>query len=281
MIKSLTEYIEKVHEIFPKLRGIKYNTTTLPWFRGQTDTNWDLLPCIYRNGDNRYEKDIISNFYLNGQKFIEKPLKYEFELLFLLQHYGMPTRLLDWSESHLIALYFALLKYKDKDVNATVWVMHPWSLNEVTLKHSINGKLSSNSKQVPNCIMPELNGYLLNVIEGNFDNKIEEEYPIAIRPFKTTPRIIAQKGVFTIHGNNKKSLNEIFDELKAEGSEKFRLEKIEIHGPSKIKILRELYLAGISHSVLFPELEGLAKEMSFRYSKNFMGGTKGHNHNGF
>ncbi|MCB5383968.1 FRG domain-containing protein [Blautia glucerasea] len=49
--------------------------------------------------------------------------------LTMMQHYGLPTRLLDWSESPLVALYFALSEKKD-DIDAAVWIMNPMKLNK-------------------------------------------------------------------------------------------------------------------------------------------------------
>jgi hypothetical protein len=46
---------------------------------------------------------------------------------------------------------------------------------------------------------------------------------------------------------------------------------IEIAGSSKERIFKELFMAGITHSVLFPDLDGLSKEIYIRYSKKFMG----------
>jgi hypothetical protein len=193
-----------------------------------------------------------------------------------MQHYGISTRLLDWTESHLTALYFAVLNYKQKS-NAAVWVLDGWSLNENSL--GIQSIPTSDSPRlIPYCIQND----------NEFNRNVEGDSPVAVRPSRSTPRIIAQKGTFTIHGKNIKSLDDIAGELNKQSvygrdlpfQIKVGLDKIVIRANYKKRILQNLMQAGISHSVLFPELEGLAKEINFRYSNEYMR-ANGHHHNGF
>ncbi|MGZ8898441.1 MAG: hypothetical protein ACXW1Q_09050, partial [Halobacteriota archaeon] len=75
-----------------------------------------------------------------------------------------------------------------------------------------------------------------------------------------------QKGQFTIHGHNKSGINKLAqNELKP-----IDISVITIRGSSKKTILKELFMAGITHSMLFPDLDGLSKEVCLRYSNEFM-----------
>lgn len=271
MIYTLDEFTSEVKNLIHKSK-YGFNTTTLPWFRGHSDEKWELTPSIYRmNGKGAQEREMVRDFMLNSNLKIKKGSDINLELLFLMQHHGMPTRLLDWSESFLIALYFAVMNFKNES-NSAVWAFFPWELNEVVLPN-IKG-FNKGDRTVPSSFDKRLSGYEINPIK--LEREVKEEYPIAIRPVRTSDRIVAQKGMFTIHGFKRNSLNSIVDELNGENQKQINLNKIIIAGEAKLNILKELYISGITHSLLFPELEGICQEISFRYSDEFTGFNDGH-----
>ncbi len=109
------------------------------WFRGVSDTNYNLAPKIYRSTD--YE---LRKFPLKEPD--EEEIRYAFksramqmmselhlpttekDWYFLMQHYGAPTRLLDWTDGALLALYFSVRKLR-KPRDAAVWMLDPSWLN--------------------------------------------------------------------------------------------------------------------------------------------------------
>lgn len=104
------------------------------WFRGQSDYSWGLVPSVQRKdgmGKN-YEQYISTNFMIHTMRLNPNaPQRYDrASWLTLMQHYGLPTRLLDWSESPLVALYFALSSDEDAKTDAAVWVLNPMRLNK-------------------------------------------------------------------------------------------------------------------------------------------------------
>src|SRR5262245_3594236 len=110
-----------------------------PWFRGHGNASWSLQPCLYRprsdiggiGADYYNEAILLEKFRLRAPTFLERVPATDWEWLFLMQHYGLPTRLLDWTESSLIALYFAVRDHAG-DADAAVWAMNPWGLNRKT-----------------------------------------------------------------------------------------------------------------------------------------------------
>src|SRR5258708_2174502 len=100
------------------------------WFRGQRSADWDVWPHIWRNYDTRDEQNFTNRFRCRAAARRESlPHAENFAgWLSLMQHYGLPTRLLDWTRSPLIAAYFALSEHTVKG-DAALWMLKPHTLN--------------------------------------------------------------------------------------------------------------------------------------------------------
>lgn len=99
-------YIESVSDFLNEIKGIKNKSGYTLFYRGHSDKNYELKPSIYRderfikNEDKIYRETIAKVPYeFNGKSTIES--------LALMQHYGVPTRILDLTTNALVALYFA------------------------------------------------------------------------------------------------------------------------------------------------------------------------------
>jgi len=163
------------------------------------------------------------------------------EWLFLMQHYGLPTRLLDWSESALIGLYFALRDHRG-DADAAVWVLNPWWLNKQSL-----GQYE----------VPAAGDELVAEWAPRQDGRVKAKLPVAIKPVHATVRISVQKGFFTIHGTERGAL----DRLAGRGNKGPQLRKLIIPKHAIADMRRDLSIAGITETVIFPELDGLCREI--------------------
>ena len=254
-ISTLSEFVEAVLQI--KRNSVSGASTEPIWFRGHSDIRWELKPSLYRgNHDPEYEREMIRDFKLNLHNFYEKVPEREIEILFIMQHYGCPTRLMDWTESSLVALFFAV--YNTVDADACVWVLFPWSLNKLFLDPML--------LSVPEITHDIVKNYELNNYNAKIINRcVVGEDPIAIRPPRKTHRILAQRGVFTIHGCKADPFQNIM--LNKKG---LKIDKIDIEKDSKKSLMRELMDSGITHSVLFPEIAGLASEVNYKFSKSFL-----------
>jgi hypothetical protein len=106
--------IESVAGLLEALKALYHPGDTV-WFRGHADNEWELIPSIAR--DQRgvaAEGTLVKRFKQNAASFAIDRASTEWDWLFLMQHYSAPTRLLDWSESPLVALYFAVSDHQPR-----------------------------------------------------------------------------------------------------------------------------------------------------------------------
>ncbi len=110
------------------------------WFRGQSNIEWGLVPKTWRDEyKDADEAEMRLEFESVGQQFIKPGLVFDhWQWYFLMQHYGAPTRLLDWTSNALVALYFSVWKENegetDTKADAAVWVIDPWRWNRAHVK---------------------------------------------------------------------------------------------------------------------------------------------------
>lgn len=234
------------------------------WFRGQGKATYKLSPSIHRhtsitNSDKLFtmEKKLLTRYRERSVPYLKSQLNDNWELLFLMQHFGMPTRLLDWTENPLIALFFALSSSQkndngDYDEDAAVWIMSPSKWNETIFRgQSYNGGAMSPSDGFVN------NGYSLDT-----DVRYLNEYPVAILGIHNSPRIVAQRGSFCLFGKCLDAMDDIYSRT---GDDRVNfpndtLTKIIIPAAMISTLLERLVWMGITDAVIYPDLEGLAKE---------------------
>lgn len=236
---TIAEYLDLVSQIITD-----WSTTSdgeiRPWFRGQRNEKWELVPGEYRypilNPD-----EIRADFMLKARDLLSREPTSDLEWYFLMQHYGLPTRLLDWTMGSLVGLYFALCHGTGMS-DAAVWVLDPWALNKWARKKS---DLVFSSDPSAKKFLPEL-----------YSHHQPPKRPIAIIPPYNSPRITVQRGTFTIHGSSKDGIDRQYNK---------HLAKIVIPKEACIQIRRDLRYAGISEFTLFPDLDGLSRDISATY----------------
>ena len=226
-----------------------------PWFRGQSDARWGLVPGLYRPKSLRrdireIEDELRQEFEIRAPSLTPDRPRNEWEWYFLMRHCGAPTRLLDWTEGSLIALYFAVRGGTETDPDAAVWMLDPWELNRETVGR-------------PEVIAP---GTDSGILKSDADlyapwlperyertGSLDKELPAAIYPTHFARRISSQRSCFTIHGSGVDGFGLVSDATKD------RLKKIVIPSKRLHEIEYGLSIAGIDEVTMFPDVDGLGR----------------------
>ena len=248
-------------------------------FRGHADESWDITPSIFRQEpdikgfEHRLIRELISLFpaHFDNDRSM-------FDRLVRMQHFGMPTRLLDVSRNPLVALYFACdPNYDRKCDGAVVTMQHPLArtkyfdsdvvscmANLANLtdeeKDSIEDSLATTIgdlgkikaiKRLVQFIKDE-KPYFLSEIQ-----KPDLFRPVIVIPKMSNSRLNAQFGAFIIFGLDKsKGVS-----YRKDGT----VSKILIAKKAKVEILARLKNLGIDGSTLFPELDRASREIVARF----------------
>jgi len=218
-----------------------------PWFRGVESVQFLATPAVLRRMYNEFE--MVTSFRNRAPAYGDVPGRGEIDKwLFLMAHMGLPTRLLDWTESALVGLFFAVVK--DSADDGLVWMLDPLKLNEITLGQAV----FPNTWTEPG----------VHYFQFPFSKRPAAEFehlpdgPMAVLPTFIHARMSAQRSCFTIHGLNNTSFEEQFADhaFVADGY----LRKYIIVRSAFRKIRQELRLLGVSHATVFPDLDGLSRE---------------------
>jgi hypothetical protein len=189
------------------------------WFRSTADSKHQLVPTLMRFTDglsdddhDGIEQNLFFEFQARSPDLRSRNLT-EWEYLFYSRHHGLPTRLIDWTDTLGVAVYFALEPFLDAELKGdpepssepAIWVLNPYSLNEETWT-------------VRDIVLPRYLGlqgddYLdfgeMLAVTG----KWKWDGPVAIYPAQLGDRVRAQRGWFTVHGNSRRALEDQHPEL--------------------------------------------------------------------
>lgn len=262
IVKSVTS----IAEFLSELDAINYVTTKL-WYRGTGDSSYSLTPSLFRHKTaktqsalKKLELDLNETFEMRSLPYAESRdwAKDEWERLFFMQHYRVPTRLLDWSGSPLVSMHFAITSVGlDKSGNAitdaAIWVLDPARWNDAAYADTgfTGGVLSAKDS------------WLKRYSPSEVYTSSGALPPVAMRGVHNSARIVAQQGFFTVFGPQADSLEKVFGWEKEENFifPSDCLRKYVIPKASVISMREEIFSLGISESTIYPDLEGLATEL--------------------
>ena len=220
------------------------------WFRGHGDVNWTLTPSALRYGSENERNRALSllrDFKRYGEiKITNAPgANEELNWVQLARHYGLPTRLLDWTKNAAIALYFACLPPpKGNAADGAVFILNPVDLNrEADRKTPRVFDAHSDASRIERY-------FRLTGRKTANGSKI-----IAIDPIWNSDRIMLQQGVFTLHGSRDFTLT---------SQQASSLVAIRIRCKNKQSLLQELERVGINEMAIFPEPEHTCNYLKWR-----------------
>ena len=258
-IDSLDKFIQQVEKITTRWSKPKKSAAIAPWFRGIPDVAYELSPGLYRAKEEdpvEQENEIRREFQLRAYPFLNEalyPPRTSWDWYFLMQHFGLKTRMLDWTESALVALYFAtgesrwrakIRTKKETRRDAAVWVLNPWLFN---MRHGVN------EERIPSFEDPIMRGYLADYFLPS--ESIEwPKKPLAFEPPHNSLRLAAQRGKFTLHGRDSKSLDHVSKDPNV-------MVRLVIDGKEREWVRQQLGRAGITEGTMYPGLEGLARDI--------------------
>ncbi len=236
--------------------AIKLSTTCRQyWFRGHPKAFESLLPTVHRVPFHAARENIEfwagQRFRLRAPSFTSKVPDWGDHLLWLLlmQHHGVPTRLLDWTASILVALYFAAADPIDEP--GEVWCMNPSQLN----RHG-GYKLCGPDDPPIRYLAAEvfLEPKRLPSLAESLGLKKKPTTALALIPPFEFPRMAAQVSRFTIHASDDATA---MIEFLVRGEE--HLVRYIVPAAIKAELRKVLASLGVSHETLFHSLESLAR----------------------
>lgn len=282
-IGSVQDYLDALDIFSRKLNYLgKY-----PLYRGMANVKHDLLPKLFREVNNQSylkenERDIIQYFLKKAYTLMkDSPNEDDYpKIMSMAQHYNVPSRMLDWSENCLVALYFAV-EDTDNEEDGVVWVINSSRYRDWLIS---NDPVCKQEMQKDEEGQEFVNYSTIRNINSVFTEETSYYFPFIYYPWYLDERMNNQKSVFMVWGSNEESLN-IIDDLNikeykeldySENNNNSKriykdydqnsfLLKLVVSGCNKSYIKNQLAQCGVNELAIYPTLDRLGKDIDSQY----------------
>ena len=263
-------------------------------FRGLTDSHFHLEPAIERHARHKsipwlaLQKLVASEFKSRARMHLSPALfadpQDELTWLAQMQHYAIPTRLLDFTYSPFVALYFAVRKqqnvYKQEGVShVRLWAINATEVNNRFCRVALNARAEGRKRageKIPRRVMHpdtflteadtvdlETQGLEKLIVEslratGTYRAELERQGCVAVAlPPAFNPRLASQQGVFLVNCAENLSFGESLNKMMAPSGLGW-CKRFDISIGAVPEIEQRLFQMNIHEQTLFPDMDGLA-----------------------
>ena len=278
--------VVQIHDI-EDLRNLEESLSVIKnyCFRGQANSAWDLIPTIYRPPVSAarpiktlddlwfasFERNIYREFQRRAVAHVET--RNSWESLCVSQHFGVPTRLLDWTRNLYIASYFALIKPESKADKVAVWCLN---LTDFPFPKELGRQVPRGGYRLDNIRRYAMEPTFFQDVTEPRDGRGRRDYENGFIVFEVPTvvrRIENQDSLFAVYLSSDDSdlvWNHSDYIVRIEQSSGLELlVKAEILKSGADKLQRQLERVGINPYRLFPDLTGLGMLLRDEHNRDF------------
>ena len=279
---SIQDYISiieklKINYSFHDERYSKKNLFSPSFiYRGHSNyLNFQLLPGILRNRKDEdgvlrsqyscLELNVLKDFISEACRFNDIPVNDYPAWLEIAQHFGVPTRLLDFTSNPLVALYFACIDSDNTD--GAVWIINERNYR-MTFYNEPPVTIEKISKEIiSNIIQTEIINFNLE-----WSSNSVYQYPWIYKPYYREERMVLQSSIFMLWGAKRECFEEFMkndnwmsNDDSVNNAKEGILFPITIPHDYKKSILKQLELLGITEKFIYPGLDGIGGYIKNKY----------------
>ncbi len=232
-------------------------------YRGEADDGHPLLTSLDKLGGvdpahtkAHLEEHILRNFIRYSRPYLQQPYVNDWEVLVIAQHHGLPTRLLDWTYSPLVAAHFATLR-SSPGADRVVWKLNWKEVHEQFQLRPVAFLVQDLDQMLQEQGIKSL-WHLFHAT----DRVADKAFACMLEPPALDARIVAQAATFTLCSDKTRSFDQVLSDLGL----RHALRRYVIPADRVSYIRDQLDLCGIDERRLFPDLDGVAAEMKRYYS---------------